>query len=295
MYEKILVPLDGSDLAEGALPYALEVAAASRSEVILTTISESSDELSPLYQAYIDRMIARTRGEMLKRSSTEQRVRGKALIGKPADEILRLVEEEQVSLIVLANRGTGQGPWALGHIASKVLQASRTPVMLVKTGKAGRYRESTLVKRILLPLDTSIPGAAATPYAAELARLLHASLVLLHVEPKPLPWLLAPGVEFAYLPPVSPDQQAKQLTSHMEYVYKMAQALREKGLVVSCEASAGSPASEILSYAAANEIDLIALSTHGHSGLARFVYGSVTEKVLEVAELPVLVVRPVLA
>ena len=295
MYEKILVPLDGSDLAEGALPYALEVAAASRSEVIIITISESSNELSPLHQAYVDRMIARTRDEMVKRSSPGQRISGKAMTGKPADEILRLAEEEQVSLIVLANRGTGQGPWALGHIASKVLQASRTPVMLVKRGKAGRDREHSLVKRILLPLDTSVAGAAATPYAAELARLLHASLVLLHVEPKPLPWLFAPGVEFAYLPPVSPDQQAKQLTSHMEYVYKMAQALREKGLVVSCEASAGSPASEILRYAAANEIDLIALSTHGHSGIARFVYGSVTEKVLEMADLPVLVVRPAMA
>jgi len=292
MYEKLLVPLDGSALSEIVIPYALEISSASSGEIVLVTASELSQDLTAVCQSYQDKAAAAIR-EQAKAQGASVAVRGHVAAGKPEDEILRLAEEERPGLIIMGARGrTGQGPWRLGSVASKVLQASKLPVMVIKRPAERRAMGARLINKILLPLDTSKPGAAAVPFAAELGRLLGASLVLLHVEPIPAPWLVAPGVEFAYLPPLSSDQQARLLSSHTAYLDTLARSLAEQGLSVLRSASAGFPASEIVRHANDNAIDLVALSTHGTSGLQRFVYGSVTEKVLHGTDMPVLVVRP---
>ncbi|MBI2957706.1 MAG: universal stress protein [Chloroflexi bacterium] len=293
MFERILVPLDGSDRAEFAIPYAVAIAARSSAEVILVGVSEAREERPQLYQAYLDRAVSRVQEDLARKGYRGRGIRSSVVTGNAAAEILHVASHEDAGLIALSGRGsTGQSQWPLGNVASKVLQSSYIPVLLVKGPHAPGDGDRPPIRKILLPLDTSEPGAAAVPYAAEIARLFGASVVLFHVEAPPRPWLIAPGVEFAYLPLVTPGKQAKQILSHIDYLDQVGDSLRQKGITVERDAGAGPPAAVILQYSRSNEIDLVALSTHGLSGVAEFVYGGVTEKMLQAGDVPVLVVRP---
>ncbi len=294
MFDRLLVPLDGSDSAERALPFAMEVAEASSGEVLLVCISESNSEQERSCQTYLDSLVTRVQSWRKPWRPKSRNIRCEVATGNPAKEIIKSAAHHDIKLIVLASKGrSGEGPWPLGGVASKVVQKSVVPIMLVKTSASpAPVGLRGLIKKILLPLDASEPGAAAVPYAAELARIFEASIVLFHVEPQPRPWLIAPGVEFAYLPATSSEQQGKKLLDHMDYLERTAQSLRDRGLTVSVDAGSGAPAAEISGYAMENHVDLIALSSHGQSGIAEFVYGGVTEKLLNSGGIPVLVVRP---
>jgi nucleotide-binding universal stress UspA family protein len=102
--------------------------------------------------------------------------------------------------------------------------------------------------------------------------------------------MLAPGIQITY-PVVTPDQQARQNVAALTYLERVEQRLVEKGLRVSSATSAGSPAAEIVKYAEANGISLIAISTHGRSGVERWVLGSVAERLLHLGNTAMLTVR----
>lgn len=292
MFNRLLVPLDGSDHAETALPYALEIIAGSPAELLLACVSDSGLEQKRACQSYLDSVITRLQHQLKPPHHKSMRVSREALQGNPAREIVKLAERSMCAAVVVASRGrSGAGQWPLGGVASKVLQKSRIPVLLVRGPQRAPPRRR-LVNRIMLPLDTSESGAAAVPYAIELARLLDASIVLFHVEPQPVPWLIAPGVEFAYLPPTSPEHQARKLLEHTEYLNKVAGPIKERDIEVEIDSVSGSPAAEISNYAAANKIDLIALSSHGQTSMSEFVYGGVAEKLIHYGDIPLLVVRP---
>lgn len=294
MFEKILVPLDGSDVAETVLPYVEEIAAKSRSEVVLMTVSDPASSVAEhLYRAHMEEVSLEVEHGLEDRGLAEPKVCTELVAGKPAVEILRYADEKNTSLIAMAGRGaTGEKGWSLGNIASKVLQATNKPVLLTKVpaGKAV-LQGKRLIRRILLPLDTSPAGEAAVPYAQELARLLGSEVWLIHVlEPVPVPIVVAPGVQVVY-PPVSSETEARWASSALDYLEGMGKRLQEKGVSTKSEVSFGYAATEIIKYAEANNIDLIALSTHGRSGIGRWVFGSVTEKLLHIGAKPMLVVR----
>jgi nucleotide-binding universal stress UspA family protein len=213
--------------------------------------------------------------------------------GKPAIEIVSYAEENNVSLIIIASHGrSGEKEWLLGNIASKVLQTASKPVLLIRAPASdAALQERKLVRRILIPLDTSRAGEVAIPHAEALARLLGAELRLFHVlEPAPLPFVMAPGIQVTY-PPVSADTEARRAASAIAYLQDIEEALKGRGLNASSEVGLGYPAGEIIKYAEANSIDLIAVSTHGRSGIERWVFGSVTEKLLQAGNKAMLVVR----
>ncbi|MDD5093620.1 MAG: universal stress protein [Dehalococcoidia bacterium] len=161
------------------------------------------------------------------------------------------------------------------------------------------------MKRILLPLDGSRVGEAAVPYAEYLALKSGAELVLFQVIET-----VATGADAAYAPPYRSvvdgkldsniHEQAFYPSQVMEnrralakaYLDDMEKQLREKGVNASTAIDFGIPADRIVDYAGTKDIDLIAMSTHGRSGLARWFAGSVTDKVLHAGDTPVLVVRP---
>jgi nucleotide-binding universal stress UspA family protein len=219
------------------------------------------------------------------------------LTGKPAAEILQYADENDVSLIAMASRGGSYaGPteetWLLGNIASKVVQVAGKPVLLIRDqAKSTAIAQKRLIKKIMVPLDGSKAGEAALPHVERLAQIFDAQVILFHVlELAPVPILMAPGIQFPY-PPTTPDQEARRAVSGLAYLEGVEKALAEKGIDCSSETSSGSPALEIVNYAEANAIDLIAISTHGRSGIGRWVFGSVTERLLQTGSTPVLTVR----
>jgi len=137
MYEKILVPLDGSELAEIALPYAEEMAVRLGSEITLFSVSETAE--APEYhkhQVYLDGVADSTkRGakRYLEMPKGVIKVEQAIAVGQPAEEIVDYAEKQGISLIIMATHGrSGIGRWTLGSVAEKVVRAGTTPVLLVR-------------------------------------------------------------------------------------------------------------------------------------------------------------------
>ncbi len=140
-------------------------------------------------------------------------------------------------------------------------------------------------KKLLVPLDRSFGTEAALKVAADLARANGSVIRLLHIAPRPRA-VVADGRVIAYA-----DQESERLQYEAEvYLRKIAQGLA--GFAVEYAVRFGDPAEEIVAEAREAGADLIAMATHGRTGLARLLLGSVAEAVLRRSEVPLLLVRP---
>jgi nucleotide-binding universal stress UspA family protein len=147
-------------------------------------------------------------------------------------------------------------------------------------------------RKILLPLDGSAIAAQALPHAQEMAAQSGAELVLLQVIPEPTKTLdITP--DFQVSQPAIAQQQA-QLDHAGRWLQRLADDLVLHKIPTQVTLDVGEPAAKILDYAAKHDIDLIVMSTHGRTGLARWAYGSVAGKVVGAAPCPVLLVRAAL-
>jgi nucleotide-binding universal stress UspA family protein len=144
-------------------------------------------------------------------------------------------------------------------------------------------------KQILAPTDLSPFGEAGVQAAAELAQRLGARLILLHVvSPKEVEEPAAPHV-----PRRSVDQVYEKLQEEvLDHYRRVVPAVVRQGISAETQVVIGTPVAEILTMARVKEVDLIAMGTHGRTGVARLVMGSVAEEVLRRAPCPVLTVRP---
>ena len=141
-----------------------------------------------------------------------------------------------------------------------------------------------MYKRILVPLDGSQLAEQALPHAAIHARQFGAEIVLLKVlGPLPEPSMSSPRVMR------SAAAASAQLAR--EYLEGVAAGLREEGIPVEVAAVEGKPYVQIIRFAEENEIDLIAMSTRGHSGLSRWLLGSVADRVARGATVPLLLIQ----
>lgn len=140
-------------------------------------------------------------------------------------------------------------------------------------------------KKILVPLDGSETSEAILPEIEKLASFLGASICLLHVVPPPLfPISMEPMVQY--------DTITEAFTKGAQaYLRKIERRLREKGFTVEGKLEHGNEAQHILEHCEREDIDLVAMSTHGRSGVRRWLLGSVAEKVVRHATKPILLVR----
>ena len=275
MYEKILVPLDGSQLAEIALPYAEEMAGRLGSEIVLLSVAGSAGAREyHHHQIYVERKSGETRhnAEKCLEGQKERKINvtSVTLVGHPAEEIVNYADREDIGLIIMATHGlSGIRRWALGGVVDKVVRAARQPVALVRAKDPGDVRDTGILDKLLALLDGSKESEAVLPYIEELALLLKAEVTLLHVVPQ------NNGV--------SADVEA--------YLDKVCNLLRDKGVSVRCEIRVGDAAEESIRLADEIETDMVAMTTHGRSGVGRWSLGSVAEKVLQGGNTPVLLVR----
>jgi len=304
MQSKILVPLDGSPLAETVLPRAAAWARATSGVVLLTRVSAPSMVAPPtawtipapligyedtLHDMDLARDYLTDVALRLKQAGVEVETTG--LDGDPAAAILAYVDEHpEVTLIAMATHGrSGLSRWVLGSVAEKVLHAAPVPLLLVRPdGTAEPAPAQAGIRTILVPLDGSIFAEQALESAYGIARATSASLLLVSVLPVPDDMAATDG---GLTPaPVLEQYQADvaQLTSYLE---QQAQQLRMAGMVVETQIVNGRPADAILRAEAEARADLIVMATHGRSGLQRLWLGSVAMKVVQGATLPVLLVR----
>jgi nucleotide-binding universal stress UspA family protein len=286
MSEGILVPLDGSNSAEIVLPYVIEIVARSGADIMIVSVSESATDTT----TYMQRVSVQVKEDLKEWGAPEIKVNTEVLVGKPELELLRYAGENNISLIAMASRGaSSQTQWLLGSIAAKVLRASRHPVLLIReAAHTPAIEEKRLIRRILVPLDGSEIGEAAIPSVVALVQALGTELILFQA--------IAPirvstaQFEDSWVAINQKDEEVRRNTT-AGYLEEVAKPLRESGFSVSMAIGSGSPADQIIDYAEANTIDLIAMSTHGRSGIGRWVFGSVTDKVLHAGNKAVFVVR----
>jgi nucleotide-binding universal stress UspA family protein len=272
MYKKILVPLDISELSMVALPYAEQMAGRLGSEIILLSVSESAEAQDyHKHQMHVETIINATKHNaeryLEKPGVKAIKVESVVLVGHPAEEIIDYADKEDIDLIVMATHGrSGIGRWALGSTVDKVMRATERPVALIRAkGVHPDVREKGILNKALVPLDGSKEGEAVIPYIEELASRLKAEVILLQVG--------------------SPKADTE------DYLEKVGGRLKGKGITTRFEVRVGDAAGEIIRFADEIDADLVAMSTHGRSGIGRWALGSVAERVLNAGNTPLLLVR----
>ncbi len=277
MYKKIVVPLDGSPLAEVALPYAEEVAGKIGSDIVLLTVlaSEEPDDYLA-HQNYAGKIVDITKRQVDKYSENTGnksiKVGTATRTGNPAEGILDYVEKGNMCLIVMATHGrSGVGRWAVGSVADKVVRSTtRQPLLLIRAkGAHPDVRAKRILKKGLIPLDGSTTSEAVIPYFSEAARSLQMELTLLRVITK----------------------NNGSFAAADAYLGDWCRQLEEKGITVKYEVRSGSPAEQIIDLADELASDLVIMSTRGQSGINLWSLGSVTQKVLLGGNTPLLLIR----
>jgi len=152
-----------------------------------------------------------------------------------------------------------------------------------------------MFRTILVPLDGSRLAEAVLPYALSVAEAFGSRLILLQVVPAPRSVAVTdPIAQLAVAAdtPAVEEELALEEEKARTYLEWTADPLRGRGVEVECVTLRGIPAEAIVDYALNHEVDLIALSTHGRSGLGRLVFGSVAEKVIRETGKPMLLIKP---
>jgi nucleotide-binding universal stress UspA family protein len=298
----IVVPLDGSELAERAVPVAAELARRAGAELRLVHAHHPM-ATEPIYveglpviddhmrslgreheQAYLDR--AR------QRLAPGARVSVDLLDGPVAAAIVRYAERNGAGLIVLTShaRGGFERAW-LGSVTDEMVRISHVPLLVVRPEPeqvTGPFR------RILVPLDGSLAADSILEHAVRLARLEpEAELVLLEIVQPIAPEVWVLGAPFTASLPRENLASRPEEESAKEYLDGVVRRLEELGMRVRARVEiAAIVAPAILEIAHEEQADVVALATHGRSGLARLRLGSVADKLLRGSHTPILLFRP---
>jgi len=292
--KKILVPLDGSELAERALHIVRELALPTKATVLVVRVVEPPSLFTLGDRLEIEARIIREAEDYINRVAEELRALGiSAETAVPYDSdvpgaILEQIRLKEPDLVVMSTHGrSGLGRWIYGSVAEAVLARSPVPVIVVKATAPPRpFMPTVKPPRILVPLDGSQYGEAALPAAAELARIFEGTLVLVRV---------VPLGQVAFVPETPVPAQAvldEELKAARDYLEKTAASLRAQGLKAAVEVEVGPVVPRLLEVARRVDADLIAISSHGRTGLSELIFGSVALGLLRQAEVPLLVVRP---
>ena len=286
MYSKILVPLDGSQFSETILPYARSIAGALKAPTELLAAIEPST-LSAKGQTdpqkanldYLSRVATSFREPKSVISSVE--------IGNPADVIVDKASSQPDTFITMSTRGrSGIQRWMMGSVADKVLHATISPLLLFRGETDSKTSGEATLRKILVPLDGSPLAEKALPHAVELAKKMMMEVVLVRAPAAPRAASLDQESDPAF------QQIAKEIIKEAQtYLEAKVKEIQANGLKVSSLMLEGEAAGEIIDLAHKTPDNLIAICTHGWSGVGRWVLGNVTERVVRHSGDPVLIIR----
>ncbi|WP_436348790.1 universal stress protein [Natronorubrum sp. FCH18a] len=278
MYDRILVPVDGSDSATAALDHALEIAGDHDATVTLLYVADTNEpsqtrigtDVVDVLESEGEEVVSDARKRAVDRDvpATTDVVQGAS-----HDAIVDYAERKDVDLVVVGTHGRdGLERYVIGSVAERVVNTAPMPVLTVRaTDDALTYPYES----VLVPTDGSDHAAVALQLGAEVATRNDATLNLLSVLEDQLLGSLTDGTDR--------ESRAVDLLADAE---SMAADMDVVDIVTNVET--GSIPREITSYADREGIDLIVMGTHGRTGLDERLLGSITERVLRTASVPVL-------
>jgi nucleotide-binding universal stress UspA family protein len=297
MFNKVLVPLDGSELAEGSLGPALRIVHRPGGQIILLHVPVFRPIMVPGTAGYglvlpeqtfdlksrdeIGHYLAEIKGA---RQEPDISITIEVMEGDVAGNIVDLAVDEGVDLIVMTTHGySGFTRWMLGSITERVLRHAPCPVLVVRCADT--------LKHVLITLDGSRLAEQALEPGLEVARQLGGRVTLLRVADGsglgPVEKGMLDVAHHGLSQQIDPEPGGE-----VHYLENLAGHYRTPGLEIDTAVVTGSPAQSILEYVEANQVDLIVMATHGRTGIRRWVYGSVTEKCLHNSACAMLIVRP---
>jgi nucleotide-binding universal stress UspA family protein len=269
VFRKILVPLDGSALASKILDYLEPVLELETTSVVVLRVRAPGTS-GPLPD-----------DERLAALSAKARIVQIEREGDPASEILAAAEAEGASLLALSTHGrTGLARLVRGSVAERVLRNAQVPVLLVNPFTETSSPESP--RRILVPLDGSPASAGCLDLVLELGPVYGAKVLLFHVG----------NPDYRTTPEGQRLEELRAEEFRTEVAPPLVARLEAAGLEVEVDVRVEfGPAGQILAAIEREGIDLVALTTHGRTGVSRWVYGSVAEALIRECRVPLLVKR----
>ncbi|MFN8497897.1 MAG: universal stress protein [Anaerolineae bacterium] len=286
MYRTVLVPLDGSNLSECALPIAVCLARATKASMVLVRTAWVPDDpgLDPIASQMWAAREARAYLETVAANLSAFKIPVETFVpfALPHEGILREIELRHADIVVMSTHGADT-PEAniFGSVARAVVAASRVPVLLIRKGLGSpTMMPKPNADTLLVPLDGSPFAEAVVPYAVELAQTLNWRVELMHIV-------------------VEPSQESPLLREHTDtpasaehYLAHVAERLLPLGLDVQLVVRPGIPAPTVLEESESARIGAVVMATHGHTGMREMLFGSVAQDVLHFANTPLLLVRP---
>ena len=298
MYTKILVPLDGSAVAEQVLPYTRTLASGLKIPVELigvVDIAELVPQVSVAMGRYLDTVVGdsvRRSGEYLKgvaETFSGSTVRLAVEKGKAEEVIIAKAAADKEMLVAMATHGrSGINRWLLGSVAEKVLRGSANSLLLVRAKAEAKAAGEATLRSIVVPLDGSAVAESVLPTIVEMAKKLNVEMVLFRACNVPYSVFGGHG-HYALINELLGGIKGEA----RDYLEKKVKELKKQGVEkISYVLKEGIGADEIISFGRRTPDNLIAMCTHGWSGATRWALGSVTETVVRHSGGPVLVLRP---
>jgi nucleotide-binding universal stress UspA family protein len=298
MYTKILVPLDGSTVAEQVLPYVRTLAGGLKIPVELmgvVDVAQLDAHIAAEKGRYLDTLIedsVRYSGEYLKgvaQTFPGANVSFAIETGGAAEVIIAKAGADKETLITMATHGrSGINRWLLGSVTEKVLRGAPNPLLLVRAKSEAKAAGEATLKSIVVPLDGSEVAESVLPTVLEMAKKLNIEIVLFRA--CNVPYSVFGGVRdhFAIV-----DELLGAIKGEArDYLEKQTEELKKQGAnKVSYVLEQGTSADQIISLGRKTPDNLIAMCTHGWSGVKGWVLGSITETVVRHSGDPVLIIR----
>jgi nucleotide-binding universal stress UspA family protein len=299
MYSKILIPLDGSKTAERVLPYARYLTGKFSVPVELLAvidIAEMATHMAAERARFLDTMIE----DSVRHSASYLRLIADTFPGinvtctvekaRAEEAIIERAAADKGTLITMATHGrSGLNRFLLGSVAEKVLRGSANPLLLVRAADEGTSAAEAAFKKVIVPLDGSPLAESVLPVVADVAKKLDLAVLLFRAYH--IPYNAYAGEEGYYAGNYD-DLIAGVRNEANEYLEKKVAEVQKLGVEkVTFEIKEGFAGDEIITMAHETPDGLIAMCSHGRSGVRRWVLGSVAETVVRHGRHPVLVLR----
>jgi len=296
MFRHLLIPLDGSKMAEAALPAAAFLAEKFASRVTLMHVVERNAPSEVHGQSHLKN--AREAFTYLSELSQREFTKGitvdfhvhEAEVDNVAGSIVAHADELKHDLIIMCSHGRGKSLHLfLGSIAQKVIGLGSLPVLITHPDQQGGVPPFSC-RNILVPLDGDPDHAKALPVAKEIAKACHAALHLVIVVPRFSSLAGDAKVSGRMFPATASKILEMADKDAQELIKAETESLRSQGFAVSGHVLRGDPAEMIADAANVSSVDLTVLATHGKTGMAAFWEGSVAHRVCSFSRVPLLLI-----
>jgi len=289
----IVVPLDGSELSERAIPYATLFAKTFGGRLLLITVWEGAEDalvralpgmkeaLFKTGEEYFEQYLAAIASKC---SEDGVRADAEVLTGTPADVILKLVGDRKAGLLAFATHGrSGLSRWWSGSTANELAQHAKLPRLIIGPKVLSQPARAIKVDGVVVPVDGSDFAECAVDEGARIAKQFGATLHIVEA--------ISPTAQtFMFdMPAVATADITRQIEEgSKEYLAGLAE---RAGAGAKTAVLRGPPADVLVDYVEAQGIDLVVMATHGLGGLMRVALGSVADRMLQ-SDAPVYLVPP---